>query len=303
MLRLSGLQSLVESDDGRCWRCEIRGRLKEGFRSTSSPVVTGDWVDFAPTGSARGVIESLYPRHSKISRAAAGSRPYEQVLAANIDQFIVVVSRRQPVVSPGFIDRALVTALAGSIQPLICLNKIDLSDSDCSARHLERVYGSLGYQLVRTSAKTGAGIDSLERLLEERVSAFVGQSGVGKSTLLNRICTLDIPTAELMKKHDRGKHTTAATQLYALPAGGGYVADTPGLKSLQPWGVDRGNLVEHFVEMAPLVDDCRFRDCSHLHEPGCAIREAVDRGAVSTMRYEGYSHIADSLRGVSECQN
>ena len=301
VLRVSGLQSTVEAD-GRNWQCEIRGRLKAGRRDVQSPVATGDWVEFEPTTESTGVIEERHPRHSKLSRTMSGNRPCEQILAANVDCFAAVVSTRQPTVSPGFIDRALVMAQEGKVEPLICLNKIDLMDTP-GVHEVERIYGNLGYRVLPASARTGEGIDKVAETLAGGVSALVGQSGVGKSTILNRIDpSLNLPTAGLMKRHDRGRHTTTSVHLHRLP-GGGYVADTPGVKSLQPWGINRGQLTRYFVEMAPLTGQCRFRDCTHIHEPGCAIRDAVESGMIAGLRYEGFKRIQESLpEPTSECR-
>ncbi len=224
----------------------------------------------------------------------SGSRPCEQILAANVDCFAVVVAARKPAVRPGFIDRALVMAQEGKVEPLICFNKIDLTEGP-AVHGVERIYGDLGYRVLLTSARTGEGIDDLTKMLAGRVSALVGQSGVGKSTILNCIDpSLNLPTSGLMKRHDRGRHTTSSVHLHRLPRGG-YVADTPGVKSLQPWGVNRGQLIKYFVEMVPLTGHCRFRDCTHIQEPGCAIREAVESGTITGLRYEGFKRIQESL--------
>ncbi|MEW6754895.1 MAG: ribosome small subunit-dependent GTPase A [Candidatus Latescibacterota bacterium] len=293
VLRVSGLQHLVEVD-GRPWQCEIRGRLKEGARRTTSPVIVGDWVEVEPTGAATGVIAQVHPRLSRFSRGASGLRPYEQVIAVNLDQLVVVAAIRQPALRPGFIDRAVVMALRGGLVPVVCINKVDLDETG-EAECVAAAYGRLGYQAIITSARTGQGVDLLRQHLERQVSAVVGQSGVGKSSLLNQVEPgLSIKTQSLMRQHDRGRHTTAAVHLYRLRAGG-YVADTPGIKELRLWGVAPCELVTHFAEMAPLADHCAFRNCSHVHEPGCAVRAAVGRGDVSALRYQGYCRIMESL--------
>jgi len=293
VIRVSGLWLLVEVA-GENWQCEVRGRLKGGNRVASSPVVVGDRVAVLPTGEKIGVIESVEPRVSQFSRGASGSRPFEQIVAANLDQLLVVVSILEPSPRPGFIDRAVVMGLRGKMEPVICINKVDL-DAEGARFSLGEIYRGLGYTVAYTSAETGEGVEEMGQLLRGRVSAVVGQSGVGKSSLLNRIEPgWAIKTQELMRQHDRGRHTTSAVQLYPLRAGG-EVADTPGVKELRLWGVEARELAGYFVEMAPLVGACQFRDCSHLQEPGCAIIQAVEEGAITPLRYEGFCRILESL--------
>lgn len=293
VVRASGLQYLVEVEDEQ-WLCEVRGRLKEGRRVSQSPVVVGDWVEVQTTGSKTGVIEAVYPRLSKFSRAAIGSHSWEQIIAVNLDQLVVVVSVCRPTLRIGFIDRAIIMALKGKMIPVICLNKIDL---DLEGRRFEiaRVYQELGYSVCFTSACTGEGMEEFKRLLQGRDSAMVGPSGVGKSSLLNRLEPgLAIRTQELMRHRDQGRHTTTCVHLYRL-SGGGHVADTPGIKELSLWGVGRSELVNYFAEMSPLAQECRFRDCTHLREPGCAILKAVAQGRIARIRHEGYRCILKTL--------
>ncbi|MBM3280517.1 MAG: ribosome small subunit-dependent GTPase A [Candidatus Handelsmanbacteria bacterium] len=293
VLQLSGLHALVDAK-GEAWQCELRGRLKAGGRVATAPLAVGDWVEVRAAGQKAGVVEEVYPRQGKLSRLASGKGGREQVIAANVDQLVVVVAARQPETRPGFIDRAIAMALAGQIQPVLCINKVDLGAPEQNLG-LGKVYVELGYRVCLTSALTGAGLAELAELLAGKVSAMVGPSGVGKSSLLNlQAPGLNARTGALMRRHDRGRHTTTTARLYPLPQGG-YVVDTPGIKELQLWQVDRRELVDHFVEMAPLAGGCQFRDCRHLSEPGCAIREAVAQGRISALRYEGYLRIAASL--------
>jgi len=292
-MRVSGLHCLV-AVQGEEWRCETRGRLKEGVRETTSPVVAGDWVEVHATGCRVGVVEEVLPRHSRISRVASGPRPYEQIVAANLDQLIVVVAARQPALKTGLIDRAIAMALSGDMEPVVCVNKTDL-DPDGLYLEIAGIYADLGYEVLSTSAETGAGMALLEKRFRNRVSAMVGPSGVGKSSLLNCLQPgLSLATRSLMQGHDRGRHTTTAVQLHRLEMGG-FVADTPGIKQLRPWGITATNLVDYFVEMAPLTTDCRFRDCTHMREPGCAVREGVESGLVHPMRYEGYQRMEEGI--------
>ena len=294
VLCATGLQCLIEAD-GRDWTCQLRGRLKRGHRQTSAPVVAGDWVEFSSDlDGSTGVVEQVHERRSKISRASAGAKAYEQIFAANVDQCIVVVSARQPALRPRFIDRAIVATLLGSAEPVICINKIDLEQGDRSGIIAE-LYRGLGYQVVMTSASTAVGTEALKEVLMNKTSAFMGQSGVGKSSLLNCIEPgLGIRTNALMAKHDRGRHTTTATQLHRLE-GGIYVADTPGIKRLQPFGLQPSEVVDYFVEMAPLTEDCQYRDCLHLTEPRCAVRAACELNQIDALRYESYRRFMEDL--------
>jgi len=291
VLRISGQQCLVEID-GKQYQCRLRGRLKAGARMSNSPVITGDWVEIGDL--EEGMIESVLPRRSNFTRAASGSRPYEQIVAVNIDQLVIVTSARQPNLRLGFIDRAIITALRGDINPIVVVNKIDL-DHHGEIRPSVAQYTQLSYPVFFTSASTGAGMAEFVVQLKDKVTAFVGQSGVGKSSLLNWVEPgLGLKTREIMKRHDRGRHTTAAVQLYPLSQGG-YVADTPGIKELHLCGVSPLNLVEYFAEMAPLVGDCYFRDCAHLSEPDCAVRAALAQGDISPYRYQSYVRIMEGL--------
>lgn len=293
VVQVAGLQVVVEVE-GEEWPCEVRGRFKAGVRATTSPVATGDWVEVERIRPGAGVVEQVYPRRTKVSRLASGTRPYEQIIAANLDQLVVVVATCQPALRVRFVDRAVVMALSGGVDPVVCINKIDL-DPEYRVQEVVQIYRQLGYRVVLTSAKSGAGVGELQGVLQERVSVFVGYSGVGKSSLLNRINPqLSIKTQELMERHDRGRHTTAAVRLYRLPQGG-YAADTPGIKELQMWGVTRDILAEYFEEMVPLLGTCHFRNCTHLHEPGCAIRAAVAQGGIASLRYESYQRLMESL--------
>ena len=287
------MQQLVEIDND-LWQCELRGRLKKGMRTATSPIVVGDLVEVEAVRHPIGIVEEVFPRYSKFSRLASGLRSCEQILAVNLDQLIVVASIQSPALRLGFVDRSMVMAIKGGMEPIICFNKVDLDPKDESSE-IAGVYRDLGYKVYCTSARTGEGIEEFKAALEGRISAFVGQSGVGKSSLLNRIESgLSIETREIMKKHRRGRHTTTTVQLHRLQMGG-YVADTPGIREVELWGVDCSSLVHYFVEMMPLAMGCQFRNCRHLSEPGCAIRSAVKRGQVAPFRYDGYRRIMESL--------
>ena len=215
------------------------------------------------------------------------------MIAANLDWLCIVAAVREPALRPGFIDRALIAAHSGNLNAVICFNKIDL-DPDFEGLDVVRTYRELGYPVFLLSAESGVGLEALREKLAGGTSAFVGQSGVGKSSLLNCLDpNLDLKTNQMMTRHDRGRHTTTAAQLY--PLAGGYLVDTPGIKELQPWGIPQDELVQHYKEMAPLAGGCHFRDCSHRHEPGCAVIQAVEEGRVSPLRHQGYCSVWESL--------
>lgn len=291
VIRPSGHQILVEVE-GREILCLLRGRLKAGRRRETGVVVAGDWVEVQLDGD-EGVISAVKPRRSWISRQASGGRDLEQVIAANLDWLCIVAAVREPVLRPGFIDRALIAAHSGNLAAILCFNKLDLDPSFEDGKVVQ-IYRNLGYPVFLLSAKNGHGLEELKAKLAGGVSAFVGQSGVGKSSLLNCLDPdLDIKTNLMMTRHDRGRHTTTAARLY--PMAGGYLVDTPGIKELQPWGIVQNELVYHYNEMAPLEGTCRFRDCSHRHEPGCAVLEAVEEGRISRLRHQGYCSVWESL--------
>jgi ribosome biogenesis GTPase len=311
VLRVSGWEVLVGDRDHRGGvvprdgghLCQLRGKVKAGPRRAAAQIVAGDHVDWQPTEEGRGVIEEIHPRRNTISRVASGARLAQQVMVANVDRFFIVVAARQPALRPSFVDRALVIAASGGVEGVVvCINKIDL-DEDEDRQETATLYRDLGYEVIETSAASGAGMSGLVSRFHDGLSVLVGPSGTGKSSILNAVePDLALRTQGLMRHHDRGRHTTTSSSLHRLREGG-YVADTPGVKQLQPWGIPAGELVEYFPEMADLTGNCQFRDCSHLHEPGCRIREAVDDGRIAASRYESLVRIhagtdfADPERG------
>ncbi|MDA0337340.1 MAG: ribosome small subunit-dependent GTPase A, partial [bacterium] len=228
VLRVSGWEILVAGDDGVEHLCQVRGKVKAGPRRSGAQIVAGDGVDWQPTEAGRGIIEAICPRQNLLSRTASGNRPLEQVMAANVDRFFIVVAARQPALRPGFVDRALIMAASGGVTGVVvCVNKIDL-DGDNERRPVVSLYRDLGYEVIETSAATGAGMDGLVERFHEGLSVLIGPSGAGKSSILNAVEPgLAIRTQELMRHHDRGRHTTTSSSLHKL-RGGGYVADTPG---------------------------------------------------------------------------
>lgn len=240
------------------------------------------------------MIEKVEKRHSMFFRPAKGSDSKRQVLAANIDQLAVVASVQRPKLKPALIDRFLISAEIGSLEPIVIINKIDLGKLPLLGE-LERGYSRIGIPIFFISAKTGEGISKLESSLADHKTIFVGHSGVGKSTIVNRLIPgLNLKVREISDYSNKGVHTTALVELFELPRGG-YVVDSPGLKVLGLWEVKNDQLDRYFPEMEKLSANCRFTGCSHIHEPDCAVKEAVQKGEISKFRYESYTAIYNSL--------
>ncbi len=264
----------------------LRGRLKKGPRQ-GDLVAVGDWVKVRLLSDGSGVIEEIEPRQRAIVRLAP--RPhgeYQQILLANPDQVLLVFACAQPEPRWGMLDRFLVIAEKQQVPPLIIANKVDLVGEE-TAREMFGIYEQLGYPVLYTSVKSGLGLEALKAWLKGKISALAGPSGVGKSSLLNAIQPgLGLAVREVGRS-GRGVHTTVVRQLIPLDEGG-YVADTPGWKSLALWDTQPEEVDGYFREIAPLVAHCQFSDCTHQHEPGCAVRAAVERGEIHPRRYASY---------------
>ena len=267
--------------------CQLRGRLKQGPRSGDIAAV-GDRVEITRLLDRSGMIESVEPRQRALVRLDPRPRGvYQQVLLANADQVVFVFACAHPRPHMRMLDRFLVIAEKQGIPAVIVANKIDLVRQE-QAEEMFGFYPRLGYPVIYACAKTGQGVDELHRQLSGRISGLAGPSGVGKSSLLNAIQPgLGLAVCEVGQIIQKGRHTTNVRELFPL-AGGGYVADTPGLRSLALWDTEPEELDGYFPEIAPLVAACSFNDCSHLHEPDCAVRAAVEAGKVHPQRYESY---------------
>ena len=284
VLRVHGLYSFVEADDGRVIRCTVRRVLKSLSTDERSVVTTGDLVRLALTAPAEGVIEHVQPRTGVLTRA---SRRREHVLVANVDQLVIVMSLVQPDLKPHLIDRYIATARKGELAPILCLNKADLADP-VELQPLIGAYSQLGIPTLLTSATTGLGIDRLRHQLGGRATVFSGQSGVGKSSLLNAIQPdLALRVKSVSEETQKGTHTTTAAELIRLDTGG-WVVDTPGVRQLQLWATRAEEVEGLFDEFRPLVPLCGFPDCTHTHEQRCAVKDAVQRKLISDRRYFSY---------------
>jgi ribosome biogenesis GTPase len=275
--------------------CTLRGSLTAQEGGFMNAVAVGDRVLIAEDGGGRGVIESVLPRQGVIVRSNPGAEALQRLVAANVDQLLIVTSWRSPHLWPELIDRYLITARRGAIRPLICVNKIDLADSRAEVEAAIAPYRTLGYAVLLTSASSGEGVDALRGQLAGQITALAGLSGVGKSTLLNAVDPgFDLRTGQTNEAKGQGRHTT--TQAVMLPLrGGGHVIDTPGIREFGLVGLRRGEVAGFYPEIAAHAAGCQFADCSHGGEPGCAVREAVEVGAISPMRFDSFLKIRDSL--------
>lgn len=265
--------------------CQLRGKLKQG-RRTGDIAAIGDRVKVTVLEDGSGVIEEVEERKQAIVRLdPRPSGEYQQVLLANADQAVFVFACAHPKPKLRMLDRFLVIAEKQKVKPTVVANKIDLVDDP---KELFGMYESIGYRVIYTSVKTGAGLDELKSALAGKISALAGPSGAGKSSLLNFLHPrLDLEVGEVSKAMDKGRHTTVTRQMFPLE-GGGYVADTPGWKSLALWDTEPEEMDAYFPELRELVPHCQFSDCTHIHEPGCAVRRALDEGKIHLERYDSY---------------
>ena len=291
-----GLNSLVQDESGHRYECTVRRVVRTMSRDARNAVVTGDRVLFQPLDDVRGVIERVEPREGVVSR---GSQRHEHIIVANVDRVVIVASADDPPLKPGLIDRFIVSAEKGDVEPIICINKIDLADTS-ALQPIIGSYARIGYEVITTSAlppeeaANGAaqlGITRLKSLLKDHQSVLAGQSGVGKSSLLNAIQPgWDLQTGAVSEWTHKGKHTTRRAILLELDSGG-WVVDTPGIRQFSLWDVIPEEVEGFFVEFHPFVPLCKFPDCSHTHETGCGVKQAVDGGLITRRRYESYQRI------------
>jgi len=263
----------VLTPENRVIRCKLRGRL----RLSIEKVLVGDWVEISVLNNGEGVIEKILPRKNELTRPPI----------ANLDQAVVVLACSDPKPDWLFLDRLLVIIEANQLRPVICINKSDLLDQE---QHLDRIelYQKIGYEVIVTSTVDNQGIDCLRAVLKDQVSTFAGPSGVGKSSLLNKIESgLELPVGAISTKLKRGRHTTRSVELIQLSFGG-LVADTPGFSQLNLGSIPAPELQQYFPEIFTAALECKFRGCIHLKEPDCAVREMVASGEISELRYQNY---------------
>ncbi len=299
--KLKGVITTIESVSCRVdtergeYICTARGKLTDSDTGEKKPLAVGDRVTVEETsGSDRqAVITGVLPRRTHLSRSHPGNPRLEQIIAANVDQAMIVGSVNSPPLTPGIIDRYVISAESGGIVPVICINKTDLAGK--TDRHyidVAGIYESAGYRVLLTSAKSEAGLENLKKTLEGKTTVVAGHSGVGKSSLINAIQPgIELKTAPLGWK---GTHCTAKATLLKLDFGG-YVVDTPGIRELQPWDIEKHEVQQFFPEIWQRAQQCRMPDCTHLHEPDCAVKSAAESGQIPQMRYSSYAGIVAAL--------
>jgi len=284
----------VHTPDGQKIDCRIKGKFRIKGITTTNPIAVGDVVDFEMEPDREdGVITNLHQRKNYIIRKAINLSKQAQIIAANLDQAILVVTLASPRTSLGFIDRFLVTAEAYDIPARLVFNKLDLfSDEGLEVlADYKAIYEDIGYPCFEVSAIEGTNISQVQDLLKDKVTLFSGHSGVGKSSLINALLPeLDLRTHMVSDWSDKGMHTTTFAEMFELPQGG-FIIDTPGIRELGVIDIEKQELGHFFPEMRERMNQCRFNNCRHINEPGCAVLEALEEGEITLSRYESYLSI------------
>lgn len=295
IIKNTGSWYTVKTDDGRIVESKVKGNFRlKGIRSTS-PVAVGDYVDIIMNAEGTALISAIDDRKNYIIRKASNLSKQSQIIAANLDLALLVITIKQPETSTTFIDRFLAGAEAYRVPVVLVFNKTDLLNDD--ERHYQQqmveLYETIGYPCIEISAETGMGIDQLQTLLKQKVTLVSGNSGVGKSTLINAIIPhADQRTAEISNAHGTGMHTTTFSEMIEL-AEGGYLIDTPGIKGFGTFDIEREELTSYFKEIFEFSKDCKFNNCTHTHEPGCAVLQAVENHYISVSRYQSYLNMLE----------
>ena len=280
--------------------CRIKGKFRLGKLKLTNPIAVGDRVFVEQEkGLQTGMISKLFPRENYVLRQSTRKKHYMHLLAANIDQAFVIVTIQNPMLKPGFIDRFLLTTESHNIPSYIIVNKADIytKDDQLIQKGLADLYEQIGYPTILVSAHTGEGIDTLKSLLKDKVTLLSGHSGVGKSSIINSIQNdLEITTQEISDYSGKGMHTTTFSQMYPLEQGG-FIIDTPGIKEMGFINMEPMDVAHNFGEIFDCSEHCKYADCLHVNEPNCAVKEAVESGAISILRYQSYLSVLEDVLG------
>ena len=299
MIKNTGSWYTVKTAEGSVVECKIKGNFRlKGIRSTN-PVAVGDHVEIELNSQNTAFITAIGDRKNYIIRKSQNLSKQSHIIAANVDQAFLVVTVERPQTSTTFIDRFLATAEAYSVPVVLVFNKTDLLDDSLMRyqRMMTDLYETVGYKCVAVSAETGEGMDELMTMLRDRITLLSGHSGVGKSTMINRLLPgVNLRTAEISDAHNTGMHTTTFSEMLPLP-GGGYIIDTPGIKGFGTFDMEPEELTSYFKEIFRFSKDCRFSNCTHTHEPGCAVLKAVEDHYIAASRYQSYLSMLDDKDG------
>ena len=299
VIRIRGAEYFVAGHGGEV-RCTLRGKFRLGESPEEVLPVVGDDVEYRLERSTddrgeRGLIMGIGPRHSLFVRSDPSGRMKFRVIAANLDRVFIVVSVKRPSLKPRLIDRMIVSAEHGNMEPVICVNKIDLAKDSEAVEGVMQPYTGMGYRVAYCSALEGTGIEELRGLLRDRTSMLAGPSGSGKTSIVNALRPgFELRTGDVSEKTGKGKHTTSHFELHALDFGG-FLGDSPGVREFGISRIEPVELARYFRDFGPHLGRCRFASCTHSHEPQCGIKEAVERGDISADRYDSYIRILKSL--------
>lgn len=307
VLSIMSAGMIVQEESG-LFTCTLKGVLKKVRGAEKNLVAVGDFVIFEKMNETEGIIVFVEERRSVLSRADNLLRRKEQLIAANIDQVLVTVSVIHPPLKTFIVDRYIIATEKGGMEPIIVVNKVDLLDDESIPEEIREAekklyeefveaYQKANIKVISVSAETGLGLDELKQAMTMRSSVFSGQSGVGKSSLINAMIGSNLKIGEIVEKTKKGSHTTTTAILLPLEFGG-FCIDTPGIKSFGLWNLERDEVEAYFPEIHDIGQDCKFPDCSHTHEKNCAVNAAVEAGTISPLRFSSYLYLLESLGQV-----